>query len=86
MLFDDGESWDIDSRKQRIMPADLQVKEEPADDGDIDGPQLSVTESDQCLICRAEFGEMDSDTMVYELSCQHAFCADCITQWFSSAD
>ena len=56
-------------------------------DGIDDGPpQLSVTESDQCLICRGEFGEMESDTMVYELSCQHAFCADCITQWFASAD
>ena len=85
--FDDGESWDIDARKRSIL-FEHEAKGSDDENAAVDLPssEFVVSLVHGCGICSTEFGEKEPDSVVCQLDCGHAFCAECITTWFGSAD
>ena len=83
--FDDGERHLVFTRKSNMKHVHQEDTDEEQNGDDNTGAQLFVTGADQCSICKDQFEEMEEDDkVIYELSCRHAFCANCIEEWFQS--
>ena len=84
--FDDGERHQVYTRKSNMKHVHQEDTDDEQNYDDDTDAQLFVTGVDQCSICKDQFVEMEEDDkVIYELSCRHAFCGNCIEEWFQSA-